>query len=464
MQASPHPSSRRPGGLGGRGRLGGALPGAGVLTAVLLALLTLHPVAVGGRATAVAGTTDADTTSTGEAAHPDSVGWAAVGGGRETGSTDPVVAARALLADRARAVRERDPQAWRATLADPLAAAGRALAAEFDVLAAIPWEGFGYTAVEPDHSGPAGTVVVRATASARIRGERAATDTTETFVLAATPAGWRLTGHEAAPSLATPWWLPGASAARGEHSVVIGSLDAATLRRYAAWADRAVTLAASAWPEAPVPTPMVVVAPASRAEFATLSGRRDGPEVDQVAGLTDGPLDSTGRATGDRLLLNPAAFAQLSDDGRAFVIAHEAVHVVLRSGLPGAAPPWLTEGFADHVAYAPTGLTPAVVAAAALEEVRRDGPPRAWPTAGDFDASRATIGPAYQRSWVLVELIATEHGPAALRSLVTACTAPGPVESVEARCDRAVPEVLDTSVPALTLRWQQRLLDLASTS
>lgn len=373
-------------------------------------------------------------------------------------SSASLAAVRSLLDARAHAVRDRDEQAWRATLEDPEGTTS-ALVAEFARLSALPWAGFDYADVRP--TGGGADLGVTVTCVSRLTGERADTRTEEHFTLVRRASGWRISGHRATPTLSAPWWSAGARATRGQHAVVVGAIDADTATWYAHQADAAVEAAARAWPTSPFPAPLVVIVASSTAEAAALLDRSV-DRLDQVAAVTEGPVGPDGRATADRVVLNPQGLDRLSDEGRRFVLVHEAVHVLLRSALPGSAPAWLVEGFADTVAYAPTGLPPERIAAAALADVRANGAPAHLPTAADFDGRTARLDLSYQRSWVLVSLLEETYGADAVRQLIERATTTAAAPDVEAAGARAVEEVLGTSVPELTWAWQRRLLALAA--
>ena len=161
---------------------------------------------------------------------------------RTTLSPASLAAVRSLLDARAHAVRDRDEQAWRATLEDPQATTS-ALVAEFALLSALPWAGFDYADVRP--TGGGADLGVTVTCVSRLTGERADTRTEEHFTLVRRASGWRIAGHRATPTLSAPWWSAGARATRGQHAVVVGAIDADTATWYAHQADAAVEAAAS---------------------------------------------------------------------------------------------------------------------------------------------------------------------------------------------------------------------------
>ena len=71
--------------------------------------------------------------------------------------------------------------------------------------------------------------------------------------------------------------------------------------------------------------------------------------------------------------------------------------------------------------------------------------PTRLPDHGDFNAEAATIGPTYQRSWVLVTLLVDRHGVEAVREFIRAAAIPGTQADAEAAADRALVSVLGTT-------------------
>lgn len=259
-----------------------------------------------------------------------------------------------------------------------------------------------------------------------------------------------------------PTPLPGARTVTGRFSTVTGTVDEATLTAYATMADRAVAQVATHWTRT-WPRRVSIVAPADAAGFRELVGRAD--DLSQVAAVTDGPLDpATGLATGDRVVLNPDAFATLTPTGRQFVITHESTHVAVRASLPGVVPLWLAEGFADHVGYAGSGRRTTELAAALLDEVDAGKGPTRLPTQGDFDPGQGEIAPTYLAAWLAVDLVARRHGPATLQRFHEASAVDGSPAEADAATDEAFVDVLGTTPAEFTRSWLSELARLASTT
>ena len=253
--------------------------------------------------------------------------------------------------------------------------------------------------------------------------------------------------------------LAGARTVRGRASTVTGTLDEATLTAYAAMADRAVAEVSKRWKRS-WPRRVDVVAPGDATAFREQVGRAD--DLGQVAAITDGPVGPDGRATGDRIVLNPDAFARLTAEGRQFVLTHESTHVAVRSSLAGAAPLWLTEGYADHVGYAASGRRKTDLAAPLLARVRDGAGPRRLPTQADFDPSQGEIAPSYLASWLAVDLIARRHGEASLQRFHEASTVTSSSAAADTAMDRAFVDVLGTTRAAFTKAWLSELNRLAA--
>ena len=256
---------------------------------------------------------------------------------------------------------------------------------------------------------------------------------------------------------ATP--LPDARTVRGRASTVTGTVDEATLTAYAAMADRAVAEVSTRWTRT-WPRRVQVVAPKDATQFREQVGRAD--DLSQVAAITDGPIGPDGRATGDRIVLNPDALARLTPEGRQFVLTHESTHVAVRSSLAGVAPLWLVEGYADHVGYSASDRRTTELAAPLLEKVAEGTGPKRLPTQGDLDPGRGEIAPGYLASWLAVELIARRHGEPALRRFYEASTVDGSPAQADTAMDRAFADVLGTSRAEFTKAWLSDLNRLAA--
>jgi hypothetical protein len=221
---------------------------------------------------------------------------------------------------------------------------------------------------------------------------------------------------------------------------------------------------------------VVLLTPATAAQFAALLGRRGDQGLDQVAAVTVGSTVSGTRAGGDRVVINPSTFGALQPDGRRVVITHELTHVAIRSSTTRPAPLWLSEGMADYVGYLGLGLPRSRVAAPWLAEVRAGTSPRRLPSDADFDPARTRIAPAYAAAWLACSRLADRYGQARLIAFYRAVAgagaqagsppgaasarsgAPGPA----AAADRAFGSVLGTTEQAFVASWASYAARLAA--
>jgi hypothetical protein len=202
----------------------------------------------------------------------------------------------------------------------------------------------------------------------------------------------------------------------------------------------------------------VLTVPATLRQLAVLLGRRNGRQTDGLSGtaaVTIGPADGAA----DGVLVNGAAFDQLSTLGRRVVLTHEFVHVAARATGSRFAPTWLSEGFADYVAYRGTGLTTAQVAGAAIDAVRAGHVPSRLPRQGDFDAASAGAETAYDESWVAVGLIAARAaGDGEMKRFYQRAAAS---DDDPGALDAALAAAGLRDVRSFTAVWQARLRQIA---
>jgi hypothetical protein len=152
----------------------------------------------------------------------------------------------------------------------------------------------------------------------------------------------------------------------------------------------------------------VFILPRDQKDMATLIGS-DGKGLGQIAAVTTGSFES-GLSRGDRVVINPDAWDTLGALGRQVVITHEMTHVAARSSSVQAVPIWLSEGFADYVAYRATPVPTAIVASDILDDVRDGDVPRRLPDDADFDAARGEVAGSYESAWLACRMIAERFG------------------------------------------------------
>lgn len=155
------------------------------------------------------------------------------------------------------------------------------------------------------------------------------------------------------------------------------------------------------------------------------------------------------------VVLDPVAWRATTPVGRRALVIHEAVHVAVRAdrGPGGAAaapsasaPLWLSEGYAQFVAYGAVGVEPRRIAGDLLERIRREGPPAALPDEARLTGSPRQRLDAYALAWLACDTLAARAGPDAPRRAMEAGTV------AAAGLDER----------ALTRAWQEDLRRLAS--
>ncbi|MBM6402446.1 hypothetical protein [Phycicoccus sonneratiae] len=377
-----------------------------------------------------------------------------------TSTPDPSAVASAvdaLLSRREAAVLAGDAAAFTATVLGPAADDGRRQVEGLAAARALGVERLTHDVLAPVDDPAAVEVTLRYRLAGTDRGERTAR---VRYAVAGVGSGWRVAAERPVDGEPAPPWvaMPGLAVRRTAHAVVAGTAGDAALDEAARTVERAVPSLTRSWPGAP--GRVLVLVPDTVAEAAALGGGvGDGPG--RVAATTDGPLGPDGRAVADRVVLDPQARRRLTPSGRDVVLTHELTHVAVRASVPGAAPPWLAEGYADHVGYARADVPRSALLAPLTAAVRDGTGPTRLPDASSLDPAVGDIEVGYLAAWQAAELVAERHGEAALRRLVRACSGTGSVEATERTCDAAMPEVLGTDRAGFTGQWRQRLGALA---
>lgn len=258
-----------------------------------------------------------------------------------------------------------------------------------------------------------------------------------------------------------PWDLAGLVVRRSPTSLVLAVGDASRVDEVVARARTAAARVAAVWGAA---RPAVWVVPASDADAASLLGR----SVDDLQGVvaaTDGPLTPGRRAGADRIVVVPGAWGSLRPEGRDVVMTHELTHVTVRASTTRAVPVWLSEGFAELVAYEPIDLPEATIVAPALKQVRASGMPSALPAAADFEPGTGSLAAAYGLSLLALRTLADAHGIQAVVRLYRAAggglaVPTARLDDGEAAVDDALAQAVHTSRPALVAAWQARIRQL----
>jgi hypothetical protein len=288
-------------------------------------------------------------------------------------------------------------------------------------------------------------------------------EATYTFVYR--PGGWRIAGDTDGATSLQMWDLPGLRVIRGKSTVVIGNAPESRMRDYSTTADAAVRRVSSVW-GTDWNSHVVIVTPATNAEFAKVLARSTEKGLDQVAAITQGVIEQGRRAQGDRVVINPKAFTALQALGRRVVITHELTHVAARSSTTGPSPIWLTEGMADYVGYSGLGLSRERVASELLALVRAGKGPTALPQDADFDPSKTKIAPAYSGSWLAVSRLVDLYGQAKVvafyRAVTSASNAGGvAASSPEATAASVFPRSFGVTEVQFVAGWRSYLGALA---
>ena len=290
----------------------------------------------------------------------------------------------------------------------------------------------------------------------QLRGEPTAAEHTVWLTFVEQDGAPRLAGTaDAPPGAPTPqpiWWTgPVQARQEGAVTVLTGPGQASE-----AWLGRARTAAArvreqvTAGAAARWTGELVVEVPASRRAFEAVLGAAEGSYA-QIAAVTlaEGPAATDAL----RIVVNPEVTRTLAPVGVAVVVLHEAVHVATRSA-DSPAPTWLVEGLADYVAVRAHPEVAEGAAEPLLTQVRAGRTPADLPADEQFRAGAPDLAASYAAAWLACRRVAEQHGPAGLQRLYTAADAGTPL-------DQAVPDVLGTTVAALTADWRAYLRRLA---
>jgi hypothetical protein len=301
-----------------------------------------------------------------------------------------------------------------------------------------------------------GTAEVQVTLSYRFRGyDRAPVTAAEDLELTRRNGRWYLSAE--LPGSSTELWEQGAvTVVHGERSLVLGTGSAgARLHEIAHEADAAVPTVSRAWPHH-WSHRVVVLVPDSLHDMGALLDS-PGSTYQGIAAVTTGEVGSSQQATAERVVVNPRAYAVLSELGRQVVTTHEVTHVATRRWTTAATPLWLSEGFADWVAYRDTGRTPQQVAPELAQAVRAGDVPDALPQDTDFrfDNGADALSRAYEGGWLACRMVADRWGAHALASLYTAVGASPTTGS--GAVDDALHKVLHLSTGRFTAEWRDYL-------
>ncbi|GAA2225917.1 hypothetical protein GCM10010430_01040 [Kitasatospora cystarginea] len=238
--------------------------------------------------------------------------------------------------------------------------------------------------------------------------------------------GWLLAKDEPTGAAAL-WDLGTVRVAHGSHCLVLGLLGSADLARTAEVVDQAVPAVEEVWGDGWAGR-LLVETPQSEEQFAQLLGV-SASDYQGIAAVTTAAAGAPHGTAADRILLNPDAYAGLSDLGRRVVTTHEATHVATRADTRPWTPLWLSEGVADYTGYRGRGRTARQIAPELAGDVSAGRLPTALPLDKDFVAGSAGIAQAYELAWLACNLIATQWSEKHLVSLYRAVGAADPARS-----------------------------------
>ncbi|MEW1696090.1 hypothetical protein ACIQCR_03045 [Streptomyces sp. NPDC093249] len=362
---------------------------------------------------------------------------------------------RALLDRHARALLTRDEPGYRAALDPGYAPAALTL---YRRLAEVPLDGWTYQVTGTERTAP-DRLAVRAELGYRLRGhDRRPVTGARLLDLVERDGRWYLTGDRPDRGAPRQLWEQGdVTVLRGARSLVLGTGQSAErLREIADGADRAVPAVTAAWPY-PWARQVVVLVPGSLDGMGELLGA-PGSGYRGIAAVTTGETRGGTDAPADRVIVNPEAYGVLGGFGRQLVLTHETVHVATRAATTPSTPVWLSEGFADRIAYLDTGRTPAQAAPELRRAVLAGEPPARLPQDGDFafGGDAEALARAYEGGWLACELIADRWGGPKLNAFYRAV---GAHPSRDGAVEQALRTVLDTTPERFTADWRTYLTE-----
>lgn len=376
-----------------------------------------------------------------------------------------------LLAERADALLDRDREQWLGTVDAESTAFAARQAQVFDNLEQVPFNNIRFEfagngpSLDEDRTkqvGPDAWVARVVTVFRLAEADDADVRREQYLTLVNRDGAWLLADDTDGGASANIWDLGPVNVVRGERTLVLGTAETAALEEISALGDEAAKQVDEVW-GSQWPRKVVVLVPRDQTEMATLLMRTDETGLDQIAAVTTGEVGSDQSSSADRVIVNPSGFGRLEAVGRDVVLTHEFTHVATRATGSSEVPIWLSEGFADYVAYQQTDLSRREVAGDVLSLVAEGKGPTALASEADFDPATGDIAPAYSSSWLATEMIARQWSEADLVELYRTVDGVGgdggstPAVPV----GEAVAQVLGTSLPEFEQRWLVYLSELA---
>ncbi|MCX5201729.1 hypothetical protein OG897_09725 [Streptomyces sp. NBC_00237] len=360
---------------------------------------------------------------------------------------------RRLLGRRAAALLSRDRAAFLDVLAPGEEGLRSTQGEEFDHLAGVPLKDWEYRLTGLDRTGGS-TVTARVDLRHRIDGyDTVPAVCARRIDLVRADGQWYVARDRPGRGGAQELWQQGqVTVARGRRSVVLGTGHSRErLRRIAEAADGAADAVARTWTRERDLKTVLLVPPSLDAMGALLGEPAAGYRG--IAAVTTGASVQGRRTSADRVIVNPEAYDVLGAVGRQVVLTHETAHVATRTDTTAATPMWLSEGFADWVAYRDSDRTAAQIAPELQRTVRRDGPPAALPADPDFrfsgDADR--LAGAYEGGWLACRMIVERRDEATLLAFYRDV---GGHPQRDGALEAALQRRLGTTPEEFTARWR----------
>lgn len=381
------------------------------------------------------------------------------------GVTDPVAArrlesVRTLLDRRATALLRGDRAGWLAGV-DPAAAALRTRQTAFLAnIRQVPLGVWRYTVRPGDTAGRVertGAWTVRVTLEYTLSGiDPVPSERPLVLTFADRGGRWLLaaddrTAPDGARSWRGPWEYGPLLVRRGTASLVLAHpANAARLPGFVAAID-AVVPRVRAVVGATTPARVAVLIPDDQREMAALVGEK--LVLSTIAAVAVADRVDTGRvrASGQRVVVNPATIDRLGPLGRRVVLQHEVTHVATRALTGPETPIWLVEGLADWVGYRDSGLPARRVGDELRAALRAGRWPGRLPVPADFRGDSPRLALAYEEAWSACRHIADRAGPAGLLRLYRAV---GTAADPDAALDAQLRHLLGMGTAQFTERWR----------
>ena len=252
-----------------------------------------------------------------------------------------------------------------------------------------------------------------------------------------------------------PWDYGPLVAARGTSSLVLGHpQDAAQLPRLAAAVDAAVPVVTGVWGSGWL-RQVAVLVPASDAELAALVGSGSALTDISAVAVFDAQDPALGTRSGQRLVLNPRALAELTPTGLRVVLQHEITHLASAAATGQAVPRWLVEGLAEYVGNLGSAQPVPDAASELRKEVVGGTVPTELPGDGEFAPGATRLPQVYEQAWLACRLIAARAGQAGLVRIYRLVGASPDLSATAVSA--ALRQVLHLSSAAFTAQWRNYL-------